>query len=239
MQGGIQGGQQASSHTPHPQGTWPCGCPQALREPLPAWTVNHLGMAHASTTQPPPDTQAHSGWSSTPYGSSKPSGRSPSEERLLVSGKPAAEWLGTFLGSLRSILVQGSLAGVGAGPGCVSGPAALLPSAGQASSVVSSAVLPAPGPEAELPVGFLESSRGSAGRGWPGPGLSTSEEASVSLGADSPLPLTSSPKKQPALGTNQGRPVTPLQRNRCCQAGPVPACSTMTACGTSGESEPL
>lgn len=35
----------------------------------------------------------------------------------MVSGKTAAEWLGALLDSFRSILVQGSSAGVEAGPG--------------------------------------------------------------------------------------------------------------------------
>jgi hypothetical protein len=41
-----------------------------------------------------------------------PSGKRPKEERPVVSGKLAAEWLTTFLGSFKSILVQGSSAGL-------------------------------------------------------------------------------------------------------------------------------
>lgn len=81
-----------------------------------------------------------------------------------------------------------------------------------ATSTAHSVVLPVPGPEAKLSLGFLGPSTDSAGTGWSGPGLSASKEASVSLGAqDSPLPLTSSPKKQPALGTKGGRPVTSVR----------------------------
>lgn len=40
----------------------------------------------------------------------------------MVSGKPAAEWPGALLGSFRSILVQGSSAGLEARPGQGSGP---------------------------------------------------------------------------------------------------------------------
>lgn len=112
----------------------------------------------------------------------------------------SVEWLGAFLGSFRSILVQGSSAGVEAWPGQGSGPG--VPSAGLAPSKACSVVLVVPGPEAQLPLELLGLSGDSAGTGCSGPGLSASEEASVSLGAqESPLTLTSSPKKQPALGT--------------------------------------
>lgn len=118
----------------------------------------------------------------------------------MVSGQPAAEWLGALLGSFRSILVQGSSAGVEAGPGQGSGPRVW--SAGPAPSKACSVVLLVPEPQAELSSRFWGLSRDSAGTGGSGPGLSASEEVSVSLGArESPLPLTSSPKKQPALGT--------------------------------------
>lgn len=75
------------------------------------------------------------------------------------------------------------------------------------SSSAGSGVPPAPEPEAKPSLGFLGLSTDPAGPGWSRPGLSASEEASVSLGAqDSPLPLTSSPKKQPALGTKGADP---------------------------------
>ena len=114
-----------------------CG---AGRLHLPDWVVNHLSVVWASTAQPPPDTQAHGAWQSALSGSSRPSGRSLSEERSVASGKLAVAWLGPFLDSFPR-----SPAGLEAGPG-------------------------------------------------------TSQEASVSPGPqDSALPLTSLPKKQPAL----------------------------------------
>lgn len=132
-----------------------------------------------------------------------PSGKSPREERPVVSGKPADGWLDTLLGSFKSMLVQGSSAGVEAGPWHSSTPeasGAFLLSAGQAFSKVSSVLPRVSGPLDKLPLRLLELSTDSLGRTCSGSCLSTSEEASVSLGADSvPLPLTSSPKKQPAL----------------------------------------
>ena len=117
---------------------------------LPDWVVNHFSVVWASTAQPPPDTQAHSAWQSALSGSSRPSGRSLSEERSVASGKLAVAWLGPFQDSFPR-----SPAGLEAGPG-------------------------------------------------------TSQEASVSPGPqDSALPLTSLPKKQPAL-EGRGQPVTPL-----------------------------
>lgn len=135
-----------------------------------------------------------------------PSGKSPREERPAVSGKLAAGWLDAFLGSFRSMLVQGSSAGVEVEPWHsseleVSG-AFSLPSDRQAFSTEWLVFLLVSLPLDELPLRFMELSKDSLRRGFSGPCLSTSEEASVSLGADSePLPLTSSPKKQPALGT--------------------------------------
>lgn len=137
-----------------------------------------------------------------------PSGKGPREERPGASGKPAVGWLDAFLGSFRSMLVQGSSAGVEAGPRRSSEPevsgAFASPSARQAFSAGCSVLLLVPWPLDKLPSRFLELSRESLGRGCSAPCLSASEEASVSLGADSvPLPLTSSPKKQPALGTKK------------------------------------
>lgn len=139
-----------------------------------------------------------------------PSGKGPREERPVASGKPAAGWLDALLGSLRSMLVQGSSVGVEAGPWLSSALEAsgAFPSlsAGQAFSMLCSGFLLASGPLDKLPLRFLGLSKDSLGKGCSGPCLSTSEEASVSLGADSaPLPLTSSPKKQPALGTKQDK----------------------------------
>lgn len=136
-----------------------------------------------------------------------PSGKSPREERPVVSGKPAAGWLDTLLGSFRSMLVQGSSAGAEAGSwwhsSALEAPGAFpLPLARQEFSMLCSVFLLVSGPLDKLSLWFLESSKDSLGRDCSGPCLSTSEEASVSLGADSePLPLTSSPKKQPALRT--------------------------------------
>lgn len=138
-----------------------------------------------------------------------PSGKSPREERPAVSEKPAAGGLDAFLGSFRSMLVQGSSAGVEAGAWHsleleVSGAFSFLflSSARQAFSTERSVFLLVSWPLDKFPLRFPELSRDSLGRGCSGPCLSTSEETSVSLGADSvPLPLTSSPKKQPALRT--------------------------------------
>lgn len=123
----------------------------------------------------------------------------------MLSGKPAAKGPGTFLGSFRSILVQGSSAGVEARPGRSSGLRVSV--AGWTTPRAHSAVLGVSRPEAKQALGFLGLSKDLAGSGGPGPGLSASEEASISLGTlDSPLPLTSSPKKQPALETGGADP---------------------------------
>lgn len=140
-----------------------CGTGQLC---LPDWVVNHLRVVWASTAQPPPDTQAHSAWQSALSGSSRPSGRSVSEERSVASGKLAVAWLGPFLDSFPC-----TPAGLEAGPG-------------------------------------------------------TSQEVSVSPGPqDSALPLTSLPKKQPALEEG-GKPVTHLNTYCVTPWANQPLCQT-------------